>query len=60
MNPDYYGIVEMGFTGAVVLGFAFWQLFSINRQIKRDREAAARQSAERARHPVGQHLSDDR
>ena len=29
IDPQYYGLVEMGFTGAVVLGLAFWQLWSV-------------------------------
>jgi hypothetical protein len=29
IDPKYYGLVEMGFTGAVVLGLAFWQLWSV-------------------------------
>lgn len=27
--PEHYGLVEMGFTGAVVLGLAIWQLWSV-------------------------------
>lgn len=57
MNPKYYGLVEMAFTGIIVLGFAFYQLWSVNRSIRKDRDAA---SEDRARHPVGQHLPDDR
>lgn len=29
IDPNSYGLIEMGFTGAVVLGFAFWQLWSV-------------------------------
>ncbi len=61
MKQDYYSIVEMGFTGAAVLGFAFWQLWSISRELKRDRaEAERRASAKRAGHAVGEHRLDDR
>jgi hypothetical protein len=34
----------MGFTGAVVLGFAFWQLRSVNRAL-RESDAAKRQGS---------------
>ena len=61
MNPHYYGIVEMVFTGAVVLGLAVWQLWSVGREQAKDRaERAERSSTERAGHPVGQHRLDDR
>ena len=58
MNPHYYGIVEMAFTGIVVLGLALWQLWSVNREVGRDR-AARDASAEHARHPVGEHRLDE-
>jgi hypothetical protein len=29
IDPDHYGLVEMAFTGAVVLGFLFWQLWTV-------------------------------
>lgn len=58
MKQDYYSVVEMGFTGAAVLGFAFWQLVSISRELRRDR--AVRDLSEGARHPVREHLPDDR
>lgn len=64
MDQKYYSIIEMGFTGAVVLGFAIWQLVSVNREIAKDKaqksdppEAA---SPEGAGHPVGEHRLDDR
>ena len=61
MNPHYYGIVEMVFTGVVVLGLAVWQLWSIGREQARDRiDRTKRASAERAGHPIGQHRLDDR
>lgn len=33
-----YGLIELLFSGAVALGLAFWQLWSVNRDIRRDRE----------------------
>ncbi len=40
ISPDHYGIVELGLTGAVVLGFAFYQLWSVRRSIRQDRDRA--------------------
>lgn len=37
-----YGLVELLFSGAVALGLGFWQLWSVNREIRRDREKAKR------------------
>lgn len=54
MDPRYYGLVEMAFTGLVVLGLAGWQLWSISRDVRRDRA-----SKEAARHPVAEHLPRD-
>lgn len=56
IKPEHYGIVEMVFTGAVVLGLAGWQLWSVNRDIAKDKE----KSGSDARHPVGEHPLDDR
>lgn len=67
MDNKFYSLIEMGFTGAVVLGFAIWQLVSINREIARDKaskaehESAAKpESPESSGHPVGEHRLDDR
>lgn len=35
---DSYGFVEVIVTGAIALGLGFWQLWSINREIKKDRD----------------------
>ena len=56
IDPRHYGLIEMAFTGIVVLGFAAWQLWSINREIGRDKQ----RSEEASRHPVGEHRLDDR
>ena len=29
MDAKYYSLIEMGFTGAVVLGFSVWQLWTV-------------------------------
>lgn len=61
MDPQYYSVVEMVFSGAIVLGFGVWQLISINREIARDKAAKADTgSAEGSGHPVGEHRLDDR
>jgi hypothetical protein len=38
---DNFGWIEIIFSGAVALGFGFWQLWSINREIAKDKEKAA-------------------
>lgn len=47
IDPEHYGLVEMGFTGAVVLGFAFWQLWTVRDAGKK------KDSPDDARHPEG-------
>lgn len=51
-----YGWVEFAVFGPLVLGLAVWQLWSVNREIKRDKE---KKSAD-AGHAVGEHPLDDR
>jgi hypothetical protein len=51
MDPEYYALVEMGFTAVVVLGFVFWQLRSVNRELRKgdaERERAATAAGERS------------
>ena len=44
---ENFGWLEVVFSGAVALGFGFYQLWSVNREIKRDKEkAAAKEAAE--------------
>jgi hypothetical protein len=42
---DNFGWVEIIFSGAVALGFGFWQLWSVNREIARDKEKATKDQA---------------
>lgn len=35
----HFGWIEIVFTAAVALGFGLYQLWSINREIRRDRDA---------------------
>ena len=62
MEHKYYSIIEMVFSGTVVLGFAIWQLVSINREIARDKAEKPPEppSPEGAGHPIGEHRLDDR
>ncbi len=57
-----FGWIEIAFTYSVVLGLALWQLWSVNREIKRDKEkkAAEEESAAASGHAVGEHPLDDR
>ena len=61
---EHFGWVEIVFTAIVALGFGVWQLWSVNREIRRDREAkeakSARDSAGDSGHAVGEHELDDR
>ncbi|MGF1549895.1 MAG: hypothetical protein ACFBQW_05105 [Sphingomonadaceae bacterium] len=50
-----YGWIEIVFTSTVILGLAVWQLVSVNREIRRDKE-----KSDAARHPVGEHELDER
>ncbi len=49
-------LIEIVFVIVGALGFGLWQLVSVNREIARDKD----KSADRARHPVGEHRLDDR
>jgi hypothetical protein len=40
-----FGLIELIFSGTVVLAFAFYQLWSVNREIAKDKEAAAKKDA---------------
>lgn len=44
---DNFGWIEIVFSGAVALGFGFWQLWSINREIAKDKAEAAAKDATR-------------
>ena len=38
--PQHFGWVEIVFTAVIALGFGICQLWSVNREIRRDREQA--------------------
>ncbi|MFN4114287.1 MAG: hypothetical protein ACK4GD_10140 [Sphingomonadaceae bacterium] len=62
---EHFGWVEILFTALVAFGFGFYQLWSVNREIRRDKEARearerAEQSGAGAGHPVGEHELDNR
>ena len=56
---EHFGWIEILFVATVAFGFGFYQLWSVNREIARDREAKERDS-DAAGHPVGEHELDDR
>jgi hypothetical protein len=61
-----FGWIEIPVFAAIALGFGGWQLWSVNREIARDRaakvarEQAASDSSLGAGHPEGQHDLDER
>ena len=55
---EHFGWIEIAFTATVALGFGAYQLWSVNREIAKDKAARERESA--ARHLVGEHELDDR
>ena len=46
---DNMGWIEIVFGGIVALGFGFWQLWSINREIAKDKQKAANDEASKDR-----------
>ncbi len=57
MDSKWFSMLDMAIVGIPVMGFCIWQLISVNREIARDK--LAKESAERAGHPVGEHRLDD-
>ena len=46
---DSFGWIEIIVSGAIALGLGFWQLWSVNREIAKDKEkAAAKKAADKA------------
>jgi hypothetical protein len=43
---DNFGWIEIIFSGTVALGFGFWQLWSVNREIAKDKEKAEQSRSE--------------
>lgn len=41
IDPHYYGLIELIIVGALALGFGGWQLWSVNRELKRGRDKDA-------------------
>ena len=41
---EHFGWIEIVLTAVVALGFGGWQYWSVSREIKRDREARAREN----------------
>lgn len=57
---ENFGWIEILFVALVAFSFGFYQLWSVNREIRRDREARERDSAASSGHAVGEHELDDR
>lgn len=57
---EYFGLIEIIFTATVALGFGFYQLWSVNREIRRDKERAEKDASGAAGHAIGEHELDDR
>jgi hypothetical protein len=59
------GLIEIGMTFVLVIGFCVHQYFKMDRELKRDRaerearEAAEKESAGRSGHAVGEHELDE-
>ena len=64
MVQQHFGWIEMVLVGVFGLGFGIWQLWSVNREIAKDKlakdGAAKESSGSGAGHPVGEHELDDR
>ncbi|SFG84238.1 hypothetical protein [Methylobacterium gossipiicola] len=45
MSDPFFAALDIGLVFALALGLALWQLVSLKRGIRRDREAAARAEA---------------
>jgi hypothetical protein len=48
---DNLGWIEIIFTGAVALGIGFWQLWSVNREIAKDKAKAAERDTSQSSEP---------
>lgn len=58
---EHFGWVEILFTATIAFSFGFYQLWSVNREIRRDREAKEREASDKAAgHAVREHKLDDR
>lgn len=59
MDMQNFGWIEIVFTAVVALGFGAYQLWSVNREIAKDREKAEAERSAAPGHPEGQHELDD-
>lgn len=57
---EHFGWIEIVFTAVVALGFGIYQLWSVNREIARDKEAKRQRESGDPGHPVREHELDDR
>lgn len=56
---EHFGWIEIVLVAVVALGFGFYQLWSVNREIRRDRDPKNGGSTGSG-HPIGEHELDDR
>lgn len=56
---ENFGWIEILFLALVAFGFGFYQLWSVNREIRRDKEKRESESGAGAGHTVGEHELDD-
>ena len=59
MSGHYFSLFDLAIAGIPALVFGIWQIFSVNREIARDKKAKA-ESPEGSRHAIGEHRLDDR
>ena len=38
IDPKYYGLIELLLVGGIALGFGVWQLWSVNRELRRGKD----------------------
>ena len=64
---DNFGWIEIAFTYSIAFAFGFYQLWSVNREIAKDKAKKAETEAEKealdgdaSRHAVREHELDDR
>lgn len=48
ISPDFYGVVKLSLVFGIILGLLLWELRSVRRAQREDREKAARSEAESA------------
>ncbi len=61
MGHQYFSLFDMAICGAPALGIGVWQLVSVSREIRRDKQSQSEGTLpERSGHPVREHRLDNR